>query len=196
MNKKQIKSFIDSYEPMMTFIGETIKKLQLVDFEAYRTGRGIERADIDTWNGKTTVDIVYDDSTMGCYDQGSTSFPAEWLLLSDEELIKVATEERDERRRVEKEKADVKVAKEKADKEAKEREQYEKLKAKFEIPIITNDDEGPFDAIDEANYQAEIFYPDDVIVSTKTGLILCETFRCRAWQPNGEYSYSFHPKNK
>lgn len=128
MTQEQIKSFIDLYEPMMELIEKTVEKLQLVDFEAYRTGKGIERASIDTWNGNTTVDIVYDDTCMGCYDQGSTSFPAEWLLLSEEELIKVAAEERDKRWRLNKEKA----AKEKKDKEAKEFEQYEKLKAKFE----------------------------------------------------------------
>jgi hypothetical protein len=133
MTQEQIKSFIDCYEPMMEFIEKTIEKLQQVDFEVYRTGRGIEHSYIDTWNGRTDVHITYDDSCMGCYDQDSTSFPAEWLLLSDEELIKAATKERDERRRVEKEKAAAKTAKEKADKEAKEREQYEKLKAKFEI---------------------------------------------------------------
>lgn len=134
MKKEQIKSFIYCYEPMMEFIEKTIEKLQQVDLEAYRTGKGIEHSYIETWKGKTKVHIIYDNSCMGCYDQGSTSFLAEWLLLSDEELIKAATEERDERRRVEKEKADAKTAKEKADEEAKEREQYEKLKAKFDIP--------------------------------------------------------------
>lgn len=133
MTQEQIKSFIDSYEPMMKFIEKTIEKLQQVDFEAYRTGRGIERSYLDTWDDVTSVIIIYDDSCYGNYSEESTSFPAEWLLLSDEELIKAATEERDERRRVEKEKAAAKTAKEKADKEAKEREQYEKLKAKFEI---------------------------------------------------------------
>ena len=60
----------DLYEPMMELIEKTIEKLILVDFEAYRIGRGIERASIDTWNGNTTVDIVYDDSHWGCYYQG------------------------------------------------------------------------------------------------------------------------------
>jgi hypothetical protein len=132
MTQEEIKSFIDCYEPIMEFIEKTIEKLQAVDFEAYRTGKGIEHSYIDSWNGKTDVHVTYDDSHMGCYDQGSTSFPAEWLLLSDEELIQAATKERDERRRVEKEKVDAKIAKEKADTEAKEREQYKKLKAKFE----------------------------------------------------------------
>jgi hypothetical protein len=132
MNKEQIKLFIDSYEPMMKLIEETANKLEKVDYEAWGTGRGIVNSTVDTWQGLTTVNIAYDTSCMGCYSEDSTSFPADWLLLSDEELIRVATEDRDERRRVEKEKAKAKKDKEKADKEAKELEQYEKLKAKFE----------------------------------------------------------------
>lgn len=132
MDKNQIKSFIELYEPMMKLIEETVNKLEKVDYEAWGTGRGIVNSTIDTWQGLTTVDITYDTSCMGCYSEESTSFPAEWLLLSDEELIRVATEDRDERRRAEAEKAKAKRDKENADKEAKEREQYEKLKAKFE----------------------------------------------------------------
>ncbi len=132
MYKNQIKSFIELYEPMMKLIKETVNKLEKVDYEAWGTGRGIVNSTIDTWQGLTTVDITYDTSCMGCYSEESTSFPAEWLLLPDEELIRVATEDRDERRRIEAEKVKAKKDKENADKEAKEFEQYEKLKAKFE----------------------------------------------------------------
>jgi hypothetical protein len=200
MNKEQIKLFIESYEPMMKLIEETVNKLEKVDYGRWFTGKGIISSTIGTWQGLTTVDITYDTSCMGCYSEESTSFPADWLLLSDEELIRVATEDRDERRRVEKEKAKAKKDKEMADKEAKEREQYEKLKTKFEsdstkeVYTLTNDDDGPFDSLQQANPEAEIFYPNDVMVLTKDGLVLCETIRCNAWQPDGAYSYSFNPK--
>jgi len=132
MYKNQIKSFIELYEPMMKLMEETVNKLEKIDYETWGTGKGIISSTIDTWQGLTTVDITYDTSCMGCYSEESTSFPAEWLLLSDEELIRVATEDRDERRRAEAEKAKAKRDKKNADKEAKEFEQYEKLKAKFE----------------------------------------------------------------
>ena len=132
MYKNQIKSFIELYEPMMKLMEETVNKLEKIDYETWGTGKGIISSTIDTWQGLTTVDITYDTSCMGCYSEESTSFPAEWLLFSDEELIRVATEDRDERRRAEAEKAKAKRDKKNADKEAKEFEQYEKLKAKFE----------------------------------------------------------------
>ncbi len=132
MNKEQIKSFIESYEPMMKLIEETVNKLEKVDHETWGTDRGIVSSTIDTWQGLTSVNITYDTTCMGCYSEESTSFPADWLLLSDEELIQAATEDRDERRRIEAEKVKAKKEKEAADKEAREREQYEKLKAKFE----------------------------------------------------------------
>ena len=201
-NKEQIKSFIESYEPMMKLIEETVNKLEKIDYEAWSTGRGITNSSIETYQGLTTVYISYSTSSMGCWSEDSTSFPADWLLLSDDELIRVATEDRDERRRVEKEKAKAKKDKENADKEVREREQYEKLKAKFEsdttkeIYTLTNDDDGPFESLHQAHPDAGIFYPDDVIVVTKDGPILCETSRCNAWQPDGAYSYSFIPKKK
>ncbi len=132
MNKEQIKSFIESYEPMMKLMEETVNKLEKIDYETWGTGRGIVSSTIDTWQGLTSVNITYDTTCMGCYSEESTSFPADWLLLSDEELIQAATEDRDERRRIEAEKVKAKKEKEAADKEAREREQYEKLKAKFE----------------------------------------------------------------
>ena len=132
MTQEQIKSFIDSYQPMMELIEKTVEKLEKVDYETWGTGRGITNSYIETYQGLTTVYINYSTSSMGCWSEESTSFPADWLLLSDEELIRVATEDRDERRRVEAEKVKVKKEKEKTDKEAKELEQYEKLKAKFE----------------------------------------------------------------
>ena len=132
MTKKQIKSFIDSYEPMMKFIEETVEKLQVVDSYVYDIGRGIKRTYIETWNKKTHVCIEYDDSCAGYYEEGSFSFPVEWLLLTDKQLIKAATIERDERRRIEAEKEAEKKRREAAIVEGKELEQYLKLKKKFE----------------------------------------------------------------
>ena len=202
MNKEQIKSFIESYESMMKLIEETVNKLEKVDYETWNTGRGIINSYIETYQGSTSVNITYDTSCRGCWSEDSTSFPAEWLLLSDEELIQAATEDRNERRRIEAEKVKAKKEKEAADKEAREREQYMKLKAKFEsesdkeVHTLANDDGGPFDSLKQANPDAEIFYPNDVMVLTKEGPILCETIRCNAYEPGGAYTYSFNPKKK
>lgn len=200
MKKEQITSFIESYEPIMRLIEETVNKLEKVDYEAWSTGRGIVNSTIETYQGLTRVNIAFDTSCMGVYSEESTSFPADWLLLSDEELIRVATEDRDKRRRLEAEKSKAKKDKEKADKEAKERDQYEKLKIKFESEVIkevhtlANDDGKPFDNLKQADPDAEIFYPNDVMVLTKGGPVLCETIRCNAYQPNGIYTYLFNPK--
>lgn len=61
-----------------------------------------------------------------------------------------------------------------------------------EIPKIFDDDEKPFDKIENANFFAGIYYPDKVIVVTKDGEKLCGTDRSNAWEPGGEYTYFFY----
>ena len=131
MTKQQIKRFIDLYETMEKFIEKTVEKLQTVD-SAFDTNRGILRTSIETWDNKTHVCIVYNDSCIGYYEEGSISFPAEWLLLTDKQLIEAATKNRDERNRIAAEKRAEKKRREEAIQEGNELEQYLKLKKKFE----------------------------------------------------------------
>ena len=56
---------------------------------------------------------------------------------------------------------------------------------------LLDDDDKPFDKLEDADYLAEIWYPMKVVVATKDGDKICKTDKSNAWQPNGEYSYYF-----
>lgn len=196
MTKEELRSFIDNYETVEEKIIHVFEVLQTVDHWYWNTGRYIN--DIEIRDNR--VSISYTD-TCGGYE--SNGFDAEWLFLSDEELIEVAKADKIKRAEEERRKKAEKAEKEKVDTEKREYEKFLKLKKKFEPDpepntlahtILTDDDDKPFNTISEANHLAEIWYPSEVIVATVNGNVLCETFRCNAWQPNGEYSYSFIEK--
>lgn len=128
MKKEELRSFINNYSTVEEKIIHAFKILQSVDNIYWTTGKRI--MDFEIYNGCIHVD--YDDSCMGCWDQGSNSFDAEWLFLSDEELIEVAKQDKIKREEEVKIKEEEKQKVEIEDKERREREQYEKLKAKFE----------------------------------------------------------------
>ncbi len=67
---------------------------------------------------------------------------------------------------------------------------------KQEYDRLLNDYGDPFDKVSDADYLAELHYPDIVLVVTKKGDVLCEGDRCNAWQPDGQYHYYFSPINK
>ena len=128
MTTEELRSFIDNYKTVEEKIEHVFEVLQTIDYPYWTTGRRIINFMID----EGYVCVSYDDSSMGCWDEGSNSFDAEWLLLSDEELIEVAKQDRNKREEEEKRKEEEKKKIETEDKERREREQYEKLKAKFE----------------------------------------------------------------
>lgn len=70
---------------------------------------------------------------------------------------------------------------------------YKKQNKKESIDIfkLYNDDNKPFDTLEDAQHFAKLYYPDKVIIVTKNGDILCKTDRCNAWQPDGRYYYYF-----
>ena len=57
---------------------------------------------------------------------------------------------------------------------------------------LLDDDDKPFDKLEDADHLAEIWYPEKVIVVTKDGDKLCKTYRSNAWQPDGAYGYYFY----
>ena len=59
------------------------------------------------------------------------------------------------------------------------------------MEILLNEDNKPFNKIEDADYLAESWYPMQVIISTNEGDKICKTARSNAWQPNGEYIYYF-----
>ena len=61
----------------------------------------------------------------------------------------------------------------------------------MEDNILKDDDNKPFDSIENADYCAELYYKDEVLISTKEGLKKCRGERSNAWQPDGQYNYFF-----
>ena len=66
----------------------------------------------------------------------------------------------------------------------------------FIYEILLDDDDKPFNKLEDADYLAEIWYPDKVKVATKDGDKLCKTYRSNAWQPDGAYNYFFLEVNE
>jgi hypothetical protein len=90
MNNIEIKTFIEIYMPMMTLIEDTLRKLEKVNTR-WCVDKGIVSTTIETYQDVSTINVTYNSSCLGQYSEDFTSFPAEWLLLSEEELIYAAT---------------------------------------------------------------------------------------------------------
>jgi hypothetical protein len=56
---------------------------------------------------------------------------------------------------------------------------------------IWDDDNTPFDKLEDADHLAEFWYPEHVIVHTKDGDKYCKADRSNAMQPDGAYFYFF-----
>ena len=129
MTKKELKSFIENYKKVEEKIEHAIEVLQHVDYYYYHTGRSFLGFEIS--DNRVSISLI--DS---CGDYESTGFNADWLFLTDEELIEVGKEDKikreEEKKRREKETAD----RYKKDKEKKEYEMYLKFKEKFEQEYI------------------------------------------------------------
>lgn len=127
MDSKKIVEIISNYDELIELTNLKIKVISKYD-SYYNTRRGIESIKF----GPDDVNVVYDDTCMGCYDSGSFSFPIKWLSKSDEDLEQIVIlnkELRLEKKRL-KEEEKKKELKEKRDE--KEKADYERLKKKFE----------------------------------------------------------------
>lgn len=60
------------------------------------------------------------------------------------------------------------------------------------IDRLLDDNNEPFDKISDANYLAESYDGETVIVVTKDGDKLCKSEGCNAWQLDGRYEYCFY----
>lgn len=83
-------------------------------------------------NGKEMLNICFDYYCCGETDYEEDNVPFDWLFLSDEDLDKARTEEAEKRRRAEIEAEKKRKLEYQKEKERKEREQYKRLKAKYE----------------------------------------------------------------
>jgi hypothetical protein len=83
-------------------------------------------------DGVEMLNICFDYYCCGETDFDEDNVPMDWLFLSDEELEKARTEERDRRKQIEEEAERQREINEAEKKERKEREMYERLKTKYE----------------------------------------------------------------
>jgi hypothetical protein len=75
---------------------------------------------------------------------------------------------------------------------------FNELNVKHDEPLLyddfeklLNENDLPFNKIEDADYLAEWYYNENVILVTKQGEKLCNVKRTNARQPDGEYSYYF-----
>lgn len=125
MTQEEIKLFIEKYKAFEELVCDTKEKLQKVNYHRWLTHGYLNDITIDN-------DLVILDYYHRQLDYNSVKFPASWLLLSDEDLIMTATiddkikTEDEQRIKLERAEAARKLT------EDREREEYLKLKAKFE----------------------------------------------------------------
>ena len=92
---------------------------------------GVESVDTAIENGIDMLEISYTTYCMGETDYEWDSVPMSWLFLSDKELSEAKNEEREKRIEAKRKAEEENKAWRKKEEEHKEREQYEKLKAKY-----------------------------------------------------------------
>jgi len=116
---EDVKLIINKYEGLMA------QAERLVDDRWFDE---IERLECDD----NDLTIYYSTYCYGETEHLDTSVPIKWLFLDDDELEKVKKEKKEEEKEIRRkqEKAN-KIAREEAQ-EQKDREEYERLKAKFE----------------------------------------------------------------
>ncbi len=84
MTQEEIKIFIDKFEAFEELVDSTLRKLQKVSYHRWST------------DGYSTSIRIDDDSVVSSYEDrfgeyNTVEFPANWLLISDEDLILTAT---------------------------------------------------------------------------------------------------------
>jgi predicted Fe-S protein YdhL (DUF1289 family) len=83
------------------------------------------------WNDDDLI-IYYSTYCKGCYDHDSEIVPIAWLFLDDEELEKAKKEKKEAEEEVRRKQKELNEILKKQAQEQKDREEYERLKAKFE----------------------------------------------------------------
>ena len=124
---EQINKIIDEYDAMYNHACHVIEVISSVDGE-YDTNKGIEEMSFY----KDSVHVNYDDTCMGCYDSGSFIFPIEFMCMTDDDLRDAAVKAKAQRKAEIAAKNSEKEKKDMLDREQRERNEYNRLKRKFE----------------------------------------------------------------
>lgn len=127
MNIDKINETISNYNELVALATSKIKIIEILD-NRYNTARRIE----DIYFGDDLVNVVCDDTFMGCYDSRYFEFPVEWLSKTDSEIAEIVLIAKELRIEKERKANEEKQLKEKKDAEQLEFEQYKRLKDKFE----------------------------------------------------------------
>jgi len=127
MNIDKINETISNYDKLVALATSKIKIIEKLD-NLYNTARRIE----DIYFCDDLVNVVCDDTRMGCYDTIYFDFPLEWLSKTDSEIEEIVLIEKELRFEKERKAKEEKKLKEKKDAEQLEFEQYKRLKDKFE----------------------------------------------------------------
>jgi predicted Fe-S protein YdhL (DUF1289 family) len=83
------------------------------------------------WNDDNLI-VHYSTYCKGCYDHDCENVPIAWLFLDDEELEKAKKEKKEAEEEVRRKQKELNEILKKQAQEQKDREEYERLKAKFE----------------------------------------------------------------
>ena len=118
-NINDIKLLINNYEFLEEKAGTMITDEQFDEVEK------VEWIDDD-------LIIYYSTYYKGCIEHLNTSVPIEWLFLSNDELEKVKKEKKEEEEEIRQEQERLNEIIRKQAQEQKDREEYERLRAKFE----------------------------------------------------------------
>ncbi len=127
-NLNEIKEVLSKYDNLIELAKSKVAILENIDPKQYDTARGIQ--DVEFYDNSVTV--TCDNSSRGCYDMTSFSFPLHFLSLSDEDLKDKVEKEKIERVEALIKKEEERKLKEEEVKEQMEIEQYRRLKEKYE----------------------------------------------------------------
>ena len=127
LNLNEIREIVENYNRLYELAKAKIAIMGPLD-STYNTARGITDISFE----ESVVSVTCDDSSRGCYDELWFEFPIEWLSKDDEELKRVVETERDRRREEERLQKELKDNQAKLAAEEREKQEYQRLKAKFD----------------------------------------------------------------
>ena len=131
MTIEEINSIVDNYEGLLTFIKDRLKFMEKFD-GLYSTGGKIDN--IEIYNDKVNVTTWY--NMCGYTEHESFNFPLVFLTYDDDKLSKAIGDECKARLQLEEKRKEEEKIKDKLAKEQRELAEYQRLKNKFDIPII------------------------------------------------------------
>lgn len=132
MKLEEIKDLLTKYDNLVELVKSKVLIMEKVDTERYNTCKGINHVNFY----EDYICVECDDSSMGCYDCFSFSFPLYFLTLDDLRLENEVEKQKKEREEeFERNQRDRNIEFEKA-KEARDLSEFERLKKKYESLTI------------------------------------------------------------